>query len=283
MGNSEDKYKDDPYINQAQNNYAVRGMYTNSGLIPLNQRSDYGQATIKQITEQQEKIETTAFKNPIQIDRNSLKLEKNAYSHNEFYLTFEYTSDKTIYGNFYLNTNFTPLNNIFFNPSPSFQYNIIKLILPPGKNVKCQDQSLKIDMDYFLRNKIYDKNLTDLVIELFVLENNSQNVECILATFCKILSKPGTNLYDIKCLYQKCKVKNSQWYDLEDIYGLSSDENLCIICCANPKNTFFLPCKHSVACQDCAVLLRIKGNGCPICRQAISDSVILENVGQNQG
>ena len=46
-------------------------------------------------------------------------------------------------------------------------------------------------------------------------------------------------------------------------------------------NTFFLPCKHSYTCQECAILIRAKDDKCPICREKISDSVILKNVNAN--
>lgn len=278
MGNSEENYENDPYIQQSQNNNAIRNLYSNSGLVPLSEHNgNNGSVDVKQLTEQQEKITTTAYKNPIKIDRNSIKLERNAYQPREFFISFNYSSEKIIYCNFYFNTNFTPMGNMFFTPTPAFTNNIIKLSIPPGNNLRCEDKNLKIDIDYFIKNKLYDKNLTDLVIELFVMDDKQQSIECILATFCKIVSKPNTNNFETKFICQKCKVMNSPWYNLEDIYGLTSDENLCDICCCNPRNTFFLPCKHSFACQECAILLRIKGNGCPICRRPISDSVILSN------
>jgi hypothetical protein len=138
-----------------------------------------------------------------------------------------------------------------------------------------------MDMEYFIRNRVYDKKLIDLILELYVMDENRQFVECTLATFCSITFKPGTYDYKIKYLYQKVKVRGSQWYHIEDIYGLTTEDNLCSICCVNPRNTFFLPCKHSYTCQECAILIRAKDDKCPICREKISDSVILKNVNAN--
>lgn len=109
------------------------------------------------------------------------------------------------------------------------------------------------------------------------------NLEFILSTFCKIIPKNNDlNQCTIKSLFQQCKLFSSDWYRLEDIYGLTTEDKLCEICCSNNKNTYFVPCKHSYACKDCAIMLRIKGNGCPICRQAISDSIVLQtNEGVN--
>ena len=280
MGNHEDNYENDPYIQQSQNNNAIKNLYTNKGLSDFNP-GDYG-VNVKQLSEQQEKRQTVAFQNPIKIDRNTIKLEQDAYQNNIFYITFEYSCDRTIYANFYFNAEFTPLNsNNMFIPSPSFINNTIKIWLPAGQNKKFSDPNLKIDVDYFLKNKEYNRKFNDLIMELYVMDDSRQNVECILASFCSITFKPGTNDFKLKYLCQKCKVKESQWYDIEDIYGLTSEDNLCEICCTNPRNTFFLPCKHSYTCQDCAILIRSKDDKCPICRQKISDSVVLTNVNAN--
>ena len=224
------------------------------------------------------------YQNPIKIDRNSVKLEQDAYQRNIFYITFEYSCDRTVYANFYFNAEFTPSNkNSFFTPSEPFKNSTIKIWFPVGQKTKFQDPNLKIDVDYFLKNRVYSRKHVDLIMELYVKDISGQNVECILATFCSIIFKPGTDDFKIKYLYQKYKVQNSQWYDLEDIYGLTSEDNLCEICCTNPRNTFFLPCKHSYTCQDCAILVRSKDDKCPICRQKIkiNDSVVLTNINAN--
>ena len=112
---------------------------------------------------------------------------------------------------------------------------------------------------------------------IFDINSNNTNVECILSTFCKINYISSNQSFEIKPMCQKCKIYDNDWYDIENIYGLTSDDSICEICCVNKKNTFFIPCHHSFACNECAIMLRIKGNGCPICRQQISDSIILDD------
>ena len=281
MGNSEDNYANDPYIQQSQNNNAIRNLYSNQGLSAFD-RGDSG-VNVQQLSQQQEKRATTSYQNPIKIDRNSIKLEKDAYQSNIFYISFEYTCDRTIYANFYFNAEFNPNNNNnIFIPSPPFQKKTIKIWFPAAEKTKFQDPNLKVDIDYFLNNRLCDrKKYTDLIMEFYVMDNSKQNVECILAIFTSILFKPGANEFNIKYLGQKVKVRGSDWYNVEDIYGLTTEDNLCEICCSNPRNTFFLPCKHSYTCQDCAILIRTKEDKCPICRQKISDSVVLTNVNEN--
>jgi len=53
----------------------------------------------------------------------------------------------------------------------------------------------------------------------------------------------------------------------------ANEDNLCVICLGNARQTFFLPCGHVCLCTDCAEMI---SNGpqankrCPICRQAFS-------------
>ena len=283
MGGTEDNYENDPYIKQSQQNNAIKNLYSNQSLNSFDFSSTQNSsANIKQLSEQQEKLNTTAFQNPIKIVRNSITLEQDAYNRSFYYISFEYTCDRTVYANIYFNTEFNPSNkDTPFIPSPPFINKTINICFQAGQNVKFQDPNLKMDMEYFIRNRVYDKKLIDLILELYVMDENRQFVECTLATFCSITFKPGTYDYKIKYLYQKVKVRGSQWYHIEDIYGLTTEDNLCSICCVNPRNTFFLPCKHSYTCQECAILIRAKDDKCPICREKISDSVILKNVNAN--
>ena len=283
MGGTQDNYENDPYIKQSQQNNAIKNSYSNQSLNSYDFSSTQNSsANIKQLSEQQEKLNTTAFQNPIKIVRNSITLEQDAYNRSFYYISFEYTCDRTVYANIYFNTEFNPSNkDTPFIPSPPFINKTINICFQAGQNVKFQDPNLKMDMEYFIRNRVYDKKLIDLILELYVMDDNRQFVECTLATFCSITFKPGTYDYKIKYLYQKVKVRGSQWYHIEDIYGLTTEDNLCSICCVNPRNTFFLPCKHSYTCQECAILIRAKDDKCPICREKISDSVILKNVNAN--
>ena len=283
MGGTQDNYENDPYIKQSQQNNAIKNLYSNQSLNSYDFSSTQNSsANIKQLSEQQEKLNTTAFQNPIKIVRNSITLEQDAYNRSFYYISFEYTCDRTVYANIYFNTEFNPSNkDTPFIPSPPFINKTINICFQAGQNVKFQDPNLKMDMEYFIRNRVYDKKLIDLILELYVMDENRQFIECTLATFCSITFKPGTYDYKIKYLYQKVKVRGSQWYHIEDIYGLTTEDNLCSICCVNPRNTFFLPCKHSYTCQECAILIRAKDDKCPICREKISDSVILKNVNAN--
>ena len=46
------------------------------------------------------------------------------------------------------------------------------------------------------------------------------------------------------------------------------NENVCVVCMANPKIMLIQPCKHFCVCENCIHLL----NECPICRGEIEES-----------
>ena len=270
MGNeNETNYKDDPYIQQSQlNNTQINNLYIANSAIPFSNLQDNDDGIkAKTLISQQKTVQTQAYKNPILLDKNSISLEKDPFNKNNYYITFLYTAERLINANFYFNASFNPKaqNQIYYTPTNAFINYKLNATLQPGKNVKCEEKNITIDMDYFMNNRIIQQNLTDIIIELYTFDINGNCLEFILSTFCKIYNQ--NNEFKIKPLYQKCKVYQTDWYDMEDIFGLTTEDEICEICCTNKKDTFFLPCRHSYACRECAMMLRIRGNGCPICRQ----------------
>ena len=61
------------------------------------------QANVRLLAEQQKTKKTKAYKNPIRLDRNTIKLEKDAMKPNIYYITFTYSSEKKLNANFYFN------------------------------------------------------------------------------------------------------------------------------------------------------------------------------------
>ena len=80
-------------------------------------------------------------------------------------------------------------------------------------------------------------------------------------------------------------------YELQEIYGIEGSggggegggsssaaesgadggENSreCVICMTEPRDTTVLPCRHMCMCSDCAKVLRMQSEKCPICRTPI--------------
>jgi 1-acyl-sn-glycerol-3-phosphate acyltransferase len=54
------------------------------------------------------------------------------------------------------------------------------------------------------------------------------------------------------------------------------DEEACVICLAEPRNTVLMPCGHVVLCAACcATVMNAAARGCPICRVEIAETIEL--------
>ena len=115
----------------------------------------------------QKTIQTQPYKNPILLDKNSISLLKDSFNKNNYYITFLYSAERLINGNFYFNIssfNQKAENQIYYTPTNAFINYKLHTILQPGKNVKCEGKNIIIDMDYFIKKRIIQKNLTDVII-----------------------------------------------------------------------------------------------------------------------
>mmetsp|Transcript_348 Transcript_348/g.238 ORF Transcript_348/g.238 Transcript_348/m.238 type:complete len:240 (+) Transcript_348:43-762(+) len=70
---------------------------------------------------------------------------------------------------------------------------------------------------------------------------------------------------------------------VQDIFGLSggsAEADLlaepCAVCLGAPRNTVVLPCRHCCICEECAARMRTSGSKCPICRQAATQLLQLQ-------
>ena len=108
------------------------------------------------------------------------------------------------------------------------------------------------------------------------------------STFAYITGLEGDTACGIKPLKQKIQVGTTA-YELQEIYGIegqaagaggaeaaaSQDDDgeeksrECVICMTEPRDTTVLPCRHMCMCSECAKVLRLQSNKCPICRTSI--------------
>jgi len=74
-----------------------------------------------------------------------------------------------------------------------------------------------------------------------------------------------------------CRLRNENHQEddlIDDVISSDSDiedENMCIVCFENKKDTVFYKCGHLACCNACAILMRDKNAECPICRAQIID------------
>jgi hypothetical protein len=149
------------------------------------------------------------------------------------------------------------------------------------------DKNLFIDLENYFRDKNSDPNTFDIIFEFS--SGNNNKLESVLAVYCNFSNNRNESdsnqlkifLSEFQVRVEKTKLKiKHNWYDLYGVYGYDTkneSSNDCETCCTNKKNTIFLPCKHSYACSQCSMVVRLPVNRCPLCRQVITDCIIIEN------
>ncbi len=259
-------------LNQNERDY-INHIFRNNGFTPLESQTQI----IKEKTKR-----TKAYESPIMIKRTNIKLEKDSIGKFIYYISFKYTSlynfDVKIYFN--ATENFDKKNeDDFISSEQCKSLTVFISNIKSGKDETFLEKEAQFDSSFFQDNKIFDKQYHDMIIECIVMKKDSkgnQRIECKLATYCKIIN--DKNETQIKPYTQKLSVKGI-WFEMHDVYGLednSNSTNECEACYTNKKNTIFLPCMHSYACSECAVFVRLRGNKCPLCRQKITDTLLIE-------
>ena len=256
--------------NDNEMNY-INEIYKNNGFNPLESREDI----IKENTKH-----TKSYKFPIMIKHDNLFLERDSIERNVFYISFKYTSLYDFDVNIYFNAeeHFDNKEEEYFKPTENFKNYILKANnVKSGTNEIFLEKECKMDLNYFIENKIFDINLNDMIIECIIKKNNKKIYSLELCS--KIIKIPNKDEFKLKVDNEKIQIKN-KWYSIQDIYGLKDSkdgENDCEACYSNLKNTVFLPCMHSYACDKCAVFVRLRGNKCPLCRQKIKETLLIDN------
>ena len=249
-------------------------IYKNNGFIPLENREKIIRENIKH---------TKTYKLLILIKPNDFKIERDSIQLNLYYIIFKYSSSLIFDINIYFNCSFDNEKQIISSTSKFKNLNLNFNNIKPGNNELFMEKNCSIDLEFFFNNKIIDKNYYDMIIECIVYKNKTENqIKCKLFNICKIIKSQEKNEFKCKIDNQKLFIKN-KLFDMHNIYGLEGDfqENKeCEVCYNNLKNTIFLPCYHSYACEQCAILVRLKGNKCPLCRHKINDFLLIDNINQ---
>ena len=247
-------------------------IYKNNGFIPLENREQIIRENIKH---------TKTYKFPILIKPNDIKFEKDSIKLNLYYIVFKYSSSLIFDINIYFDCSFDLEKQIITSSNKFKDLNLNFKNIKPGNNELFMEKNCSIDLEFFLKNKTTYKNYYDMIIECIVYKNKTQNqIKCKLFNICKIIKIQEKNDFKCKIDNQKLFIKN-KLFDMNNIFGLEGDfeENKeCEVCYNNLRNTIFLPCYHSYACEQCAILVRLKGNKCPLCRHKINDFLLIDNI-----
>ncbi|OMJ90811.1 hypothetical protein SteCoe_6793 [Stentor coeruleus] len=135
-----------------------------------------------------------------------------------------------------------------------------------GLNHEFPNHLVNIDLtQYTLPDLSFaDKKMYPLIIEIRPKENQ----RIIEVTYCKFKLE-GVH-YKVKVIKQKLTMDDKS-YEINEIYGIrTGNEEECVVCLTNPKDTIVLPCRHHCLCLGCANIVRGQNNSkCPICRIAV--------------
>ncbi|KAL6601409.1 hypothetical protein ACP70R_044629 [Stipagrostis hirtigluma subsp. patula] len=115
-------------------------------------------------------------------------------------------------------------------------------------------------------------------------EGHKDEAPKCLVKFAIFVKKDNAE-YGVRVVQQVLWVNGTR-YVLQEIYGIgnTADSNNdgddsgkeCVICLSEPRDTTVLPCRHMCLCRECAQLLRIQTNKCPICRQPVEHLLEIE-------
>lgn len=219
---------------------------------------------------------------PCYLDNKLINFENNIL--NIYYSSPDYNIDLGIY---------VDINEIR-NPKNDFTVNIISKQKSIRKNIELLKG--KSNMHRFEFNNDLLDIITDINYNKNIINRNSHNLILRIepkdykyryVMYCYYDIYKDNNINRIKALQSKIEI-NDNCYFLLDIYnlnvfldnGIINEEKYCTICKGNTVDTIFVPCRHLNICHDCSVHYnpQSKNNkSCPICREDITNFVILKN------
>jgi hypothetical protein len=230
-------------------------------------------------------------KNPVLLLKETLILEPDQTSNKKYYIKFKYDAllnfdchisflvkenkEKEILPKM-INVSAEKYKLSYISCSPTCEQIIIKNI-PKGENMDFSYKEAFINLDKFNSIDIGEnKKQFDVSIELVPIlkkdtEDYTDKNEIVFVNLCNLFVHNGH--YEIKTMKQEFK-SLGLWFNLFDVFD-SSNNGLCLICYNKKCNTIITPCNHSFACVLCANHIKNNEKKCPICKNDVSDIIII--------
>ena len=155
-----------------------------------------------------------------------------------------------------------------------------------------KDHNLFLDLENSVEQermylKEYPKQVPVVVTLRYKTEDGSHQAE---HSFIQLLPEPKLimqlleikgNVYKVEHLYGAQEAVTASVADPASPGGVSdvvegTEEDLCVICLTNQKDTTVIPCMHQCLCKECADELRTKSPKCPVCRGPINQLVAMK-------
>lgn len=216
--------------------------------------------------------ETSKLKLDSFIDKNTLTLTQ--ISNLKFSLSFNFTSQVPC-----------TLGLYFFAIECPNQSNLTTMVSDTNFRVSnyiadcsaCTNQQFlyQLNLEHLSIQQIFNANIIPITIEIFPYYFNSGQ-GAMLRTLCK-LERRGARIAIV--IKKQTAFYGGNAFVLMDIFGISNggEENRCVICLTEAKDTMMLPCRHVCLCKYCSVQLGVGPNkNCPICRMAIKEFITLK-------
>ncbi|VFQ69067.1 unnamed protein product [Cuscuta campestris] len=231
------------------------------------------------------------IKNDINVHKDTIKLEVDML--NKDYHLVSFTFDALVDGSisiFYFakeetNCSYTP---VYAEIKP------VRIAFQKGLSQKfCQPSGTGIDLGFFdtddLSKPLPGENAFPIVIvadsclpstsvEEHLDEQQANKLRHAQITEA-IVERNNEDHFQVKVIKQILWVEGVR-YELREIYGIGKPDEAainddsgkeCVICMTEPRDTAVLPCRHMCLCGECAKVLRLQSNKCPICRQPIEE------------
>jgi E3 ubiquitin-protein ligase MGRN1 len=218
----------------------------------------------------------TTVRNHFALVKNSVRLVKSDENSADklYHLEFEFSNTKPCNINIYYATTETLDSGARpIGYQAAFEYNDVSF--PEERhNRKFSSKSLgldPIDLSVVDIINLGSKSSYSLVISISSAESNSIASQTTYATASAIVNN------EVKLQLRNTKIVvdgHEKAYDVQEIYGIASsnnaeEDNECVVCMCEPRNTTVMPCRHMCLCHDCAEALRKQTNKCPICREPV--------------
>jgi len=261
-------------------NYNTAGYYPNIGpaIAPP------GQHMRQQIAPAQLK-KTCVVKNPVNLKKSSLAMEKDPVSANIYYIEFDFDAlDEVEITIYFVAKEAEDKNTRLPRFTCESKDSAVSRRFPKGMKQHYRSSSsealnlLSHPLDKLTYKK--DADTYPVVIELHAI--GAGDFVQSQYTYASLEMDKASNNWSLHTLKQKVQYGEKS-YEVQEIYGIEkaggSSESLgddlssgreCVICLSEERDTAVLPCRHMCLCNGCANIMRMQSNKCPICRQPVS-------------
>ena len=222
--------------------------------------------------------QTRTIRNDVNLKKGTMRLVRDPDSPDLHYLefTFDASTDCTIRTFYYAEESVGADGKLSFAPmKPSGA-------CPPDTRTKGLGQKYRtphpLDISEYTKAELQCEASSSRFPIVVCLESSAISAVNAQTTYANAVFT-DTNASAVP-LKQKIQV-GATIYELQEIYGIEGSSDAsggdggdhnsreCVICMTEMRDTTVLPCRHMCMCSECANVMRMQSEKCPICRSPI--------------